>query len=90
MSVVMSTMKSLPDAVTSLTEPSAKPYVLKVSFLGKPTVQVGMIFTNDLMSRFLGGMLALRRGAVEVTHEDFMDGIQEVQAKKKMSLQYYA
>ncbi|GAB5585885.1 26S proteasome regulatory subunit 6A [Umbelopsis nana] len=36
------------------------------------------------------GMLALRRGAVEVTHEDFMDGIQEVQAKKKMSLQYYA
>ncbi|RUP46769.1 hypothetical protein BC936DRAFT_146544 [Jimgerdemannia flammicorona] len=36
------------------------------------------------------GMLALRRGAVEITHEDFMDGIQEVQAKKKMSLQYYA
>ncbi|CAO3652054.1 unnamed protein product [Cunninghamella blakesleeana] len=36
------------------------------------------------------GMLALRRGAVEITHEDFMDAIQEVQAKKKMSLQYYA
>ncbi|SAM08925.1 hypothetical protein [Absidia glauca] len=36
------------------------------------------------------GMLALRRGATEITHEDFMDAIQEVQAKKKMSLQYYA
>lgn len=36
------------------------------------------------------GMLALRRGAVEVCHEDFMEGIQEVQAKKKTSLQYYA
>ncbi|OZJ02830.1 26S protease regulatory subunit 6A [Bifiguratus adelaidae] len=36
------------------------------------------------------GMLALRRGSNEITHEDFMDGIQEVQAKKKMSLQYYA
>ncbi|KAI7864353.1 P-loop containing nucleoside triphosphate hydrolase protein [Spinellus fusiger] len=36
------------------------------------------------------GMLALRRGAVEITHEDFMDAIQEVQAKKKMTLQYYA
>ncbi|KAI8074953.1 putative RPT5-26S proteasome regulatory subunit [Gongronella butleri] len=36
------------------------------------------------------GMLALRRGQVEIKHEDFMDAIQEVQAKKKMSLQYYA
>ncbi|KAI8876516.1 26S protease regulatory subunit 6A-like protein [Backusella circina FSU 941] len=36
------------------------------------------------------GMLALRRGAVEITHEDFMEAIQEVQAKKKMTLQYYA
>ncbi|KAI8388045.1 26S protease regulatory subunit 6A [Radiomyces spectabilis] len=36
------------------------------------------------------GMLALRRGSVEISHEDFMDAIQEVQAKKKMSLQYYA
>ncbi|KAG0167568.1 TATA-box-binding protein 1 [Apophysomyces sp. BC1034] len=36
------------------------------------------------------GMLALRRSATEITHEDFMDAIQEVQAKKKMSLQYYA
>ncbi|KAI8846963.1 P-loop containing nucleoside triphosphate hydrolase protein [Chytridium lagenaria] len=33
------------------------------------------------------GMIALRRGAVEITHEDFMEGIQEVQAKKKTSLQ---
>jgi len=36
------------------------------------------------------GMLALRRGGTELTHEDFMEGIQEVQAKKKVSLVYYA
>ena len=36
------------------------------------------------------GMIALRRGGVEVTHEDFMDGIHEVQAKKKANLAYYA
>ena len=33
------------------------------------------------------GMIALRRGATEISHEDFMEGIQEVQAKKKASLQ---
>jgi 26S proteasome regulatory subunit T5 len=36
------------------------------------------------------GMIALRRGAIEITHEDFMEGIQEVQAKKKTSLAYFA
>jgi 26S proteasome regulatory subunit T5 len=36
------------------------------------------------------GMLALRRDATVLTHEDFMMGIQEVQAKKKVNLQYYA
>lgn len=36
------------------------------------------------------GMLALRREAVEIKHEDFMEGIAVVQAKKKASLQYYA
>lgn len=36
------------------------------------------------------GMIALRRGGVELRHEDFMEGIQEVQAKKKTTLQYYA
>lgn len=35
-------------------------------------------------------MIALRRDAVDVTHEDFMDAILEVQAKKKASLYYYA
>lgn len=35
-------------------------------------------------------MLALRRDASELTHEDFMNGIAEVQAKKKVDLQYYA
>lgn len=29
------------------------------------------------------GMIALRRGAAEIQHEDFFEGIQEVQAKKK-------
>lgn len=36
------------------------------------------------------GMLALRRDATELSHEDFMAGIGEVQAKKKVNLQYYA
>mmetsp|Transcript_22518 Transcript_22518/g.31332 ORF Transcript_22518/g.31332 Transcript_22518/m.31332 type:complete len:427 (-) Transcript_22518:288-1568(-) len=36
------------------------------------------------------GMLALRRDAVEVIHEDFNEGIIAVQAKKKSSLNYYA
>ncbi|KAJ1822845.1 26S proteasome regulatory subunit 6A [Coemansia sp. RSA 2599] len=36
------------------------------------------------------GMIALRRGATKLNHEDFMEGIQEVQAKKKTSLQYFA
>lgn len=35
-------------------------------------------------------MIALRRGAAEVQHEDFMDAILEVQAKKKTNLNYYA
>jgi 26S proteasome regulatory subunit T5 len=36
------------------------------------------------------GMIALRRQATIVTHEDFMDAILEVQAKKKANLDYYA
>eukprot|EP01097_Dermamoeba_algensis_P004246 TRINITY_DN2805_c0_g1_i2.p1 TRINITY_DN2805_c0_g1~~TRINITY_DN2805_c0_g1_i2.p1 ORF type:complete len:430 (-),score=131.36 TRINITY_DN2805_c0_g1_i2:87-1376(-) len=36
------------------------------------------------------GMLALRREGTELNHEDFMEGISQVQAKKKKSLQYYA
>lgn len=35
-------------------------------------------------------MLALRRDATEVTHEDFVEGIIVVQAKKKANLNYYA
>jgi len=34
-------------------------------------------------------MIALRRDASIVTHEDFMDAIMEVQAKKKSNLNYY-
>lgn len=36
------------------------------------------------------GMIALRRNAATVSHEDFMDAILEVQAKKKTNLNYYA
>lgn len=36
------------------------------------------------------GMLALRRDATEVMHEDFNEGIIQVQAKKKANLNYYA
>lgn len=36
------------------------------------------------------GMIALRREAVELTHEDYMEGIQEVNAKKKEKHMYYA
>jgi 26S proteasome regulatory subunit T5 len=35
------------------------------------------------------GMLALRREATEIKHEDFMEGISVVSAKKKGSLDYY-
>jgi len=36
------------------------------------------------------GMAALRRGATELCHEDYMEGISTVQAKKKASLNYFA
>lgn len=36
------------------------------------------------------GMLALRREATEISHEDFTEAVAEVQAKKKVNLQYYA
>lgn len=36
------------------------------------------------------GMIALRRGAETLTHEDFVEGIAQVQSKKKMNLNYYA
>lgn len=36
------------------------------------------------------GMIALRRNATVVNHEDFMDAINEVASKKKANLNYYA
>jgi len=36
------------------------------------------------------GMVALRRGATMLRHEDFVEGISQVQSKKKTSLNYYA
>ena len=36
------------------------------------------------------GMIALRRSATEVTHEDFVEGINAVKSKKKAKLYYYS
>lgn len=36
------------------------------------------------------GMVALRRNGNFITHEDFVEGIAVVQAKKKSKLNYYA
>ena len=36
------------------------------------------------------GMLALRRGGAEVTHNDYVEGINQVKAKKKGKLYYYS
>ncbi len=36
------------------------------------------------------GMIALRREATELKHEDFMEGIVEVMSKKKKDLSYYS
>lgn len=36
------------------------------------------------------GMIALRRGAAEVTHEDFVEGVNSVKSKKKAKLYYFS
>ena len=36
------------------------------------------------------GMMALKRDAMNIVHEDFVEGISSVQSKKKASLNYYA
>ena len=36
------------------------------------------------------GMIALRRGGAEVTHNDYVEGINQVKAKKKGKLYYYS
>jgi len=36
------------------------------------------------------GMMALRRESEKIMHEDFMEGISQVQSKKKSTLNYYA
>jgi len=36
------------------------------------------------------GMIALRNGNTELTHEDYVEAVGEVQSKKKKSLIYYA
>jgi 26S proteasome regulatory subunit T5 len=36
------------------------------------------------------GMCALRRGGEIVVHEDYVEGIAQVQAKKKSNLNYFA
>jgi 26S proteasome regulatory subunit T5 len=54
-----------------------------------------IIFHGILISSFQAvaveaGMLALRREALIIKHEDFMEAINVVAAKKKGSLDYYA
>ena len=52
--------------------------------------------TNDFNGAMLkavcveAGMVALRRGADILRHEDYVEGISQVQAKKKANLNYYA
>ena len=36
------------------------------------------------------GMVALRRNAEEISHDDFVEGIAQVQAKKRSILSYFA
>jgi 26S proteasome regulatory subunit T5 len=36
------------------------------------------------------GMIALRRNSSEIHHDDFVEGVAEVQAKKKGSIAYYS
>ena len=36
------------------------------------------------------GMIALRRNAAAIQHEDFMEGISQVASRKKANLMYYA
>ena len=36
------------------------------------------------------GMIALNRNGTQLIHEDYVDGIAVVQAKKKSNLNYYA
>lgn len=36
------------------------------------------------------GMLALRRGASSIEHEDYMEGIAQIASRKKANLMYYA
>ena len=35
------------------------------------------------------GMLALKRGGETIEHEDYVEGLAQVQAKKKSNLNYY-
>ncbi len=49
----------------------------------------GSMNVQTTLSAFQG-MIALRREATELSHEDYMDAILEVNAKKKANLNYYA
>jgi len=52
-------------------------------------VEAGTVFLRFCTMLMLG-MIALRSGETKINHEHFMDGILEVQMKKKASLQFYA
>ena len=48
------------------------------------------VLESKIILSLQAGMLALRREANTVKHEDFMEGIAVVAAKKKGALDYYA
>ena len=56
----------------------------------KNQVRCGILVNCLVCCVCLQGMIAMRREGTELTHEDYMDAIIEVQAKKKTNLQYYA
>jgi hypothetical protein len=77
----MSTSKSWRDVLTTSTALSARPSASK---------RFDEMLQITQLNVYFQGMIALRRDASEIMHEDFMDAILEVQAKKKTSLNYYA
>ena len=62
--------------------PSARPYASR----GDRCSTVAFVRLNSALQ----GVITLRRQGSVIKHEDFMDAILEVQAKKKTCLLYYA
>ena len=61
--------------------------IVTLSLCGAPSRLTGCALQAVAVE---AGMLALRRGGTELKHEDYVEGVTVVQAKKKASLNYYA